>query len=63
MAPDPDDLTLVCVDCFETFVFTVGEQRYFAARGFGPPKRCKHCREVRRTEIERRATHAFTSWR
>jgi hypothetical protein len=39
------DQTLTCKECGETFVFTEGEQEFFAKRNFTPPKRCKACRE------------------
>ena len=29
------DRTLVCVECGAEFIFTVGEQEFFQARGFG----------------------------
>ena len=45
------DKTLICVECGAEFTFTVGEQEFFQARGFGnEPKRCRSCRAVRRTE-------------
>ena len=45
------DKTMVCVECGSEFIFTVGEQEFFQARGFGnEPKRCRSCRAVRRTE-------------
>lgn len=35
---------LICVDCGEEFIFTVGAQEYFAEKGYTEdPKRCKHC--------------------
>ncbi len=35
---------LVCEECGEEFVFTVGAQKYFEQRGFKQsPKRCKAC--------------------
>lgn len=45
------DKTLVCVECGAEFIFTVGEQEFFNARGFGnEPKRCRSCRSNRRSE-------------
>jgi CxxC-x17-CxxC domain-containing protein len=45
------DKTLICVDCGGEFIFTVGEQEFFAARGFAnEPKRCRSCRSVRLSE-------------
>jgi len=38
------DKILICVDCNEEFVFTVGAQEYFLERGITEdPKRCKSC--------------------
>ncbi|TMA84620.1 MAG: hypothetical protein E6J74_34000 [Deltaproteobacteria bacterium] len=35
-------MTLKC-DCGNQFIFSVGEQKYFADRGFRRPKRCESC--------------------
>jgi CxxC-x17-CxxC domain-containing protein len=44
------DKTLVCRDCGASFLFTVGEQEFFASRGFtNEPGRCPECRAQRRT--------------
>ena len=48
------DKDLTCVDCNETFVFTGGEQEFFASKGFTEPKRCKACREKKKAQKERR---------
>ena len=45
------DKTLTCRDCNSTFVFTSGEQEFYASRGFdNPPGRCPNCRAVRKAE-------------
>ena len=36
-------ITLKCDDCGNQFIFSVGEQKYFADRGFRRPKRCESC--------------------
>ena len=42
------DKTLTCVDCNQTFVFTAGEQEFYAQKGFqNAPKRCKACKTKR----------------
>ena len=42
------DKVLVCVDCSAEFVFTAGEQIFFADKGFKhEPKRCKVCKAKR----------------
>ena len=44
-----DDKTLVCKDCNDEFVFTAGEQEFYASRGFqNEPQRCKKCRDQRK---------------
>ena len=44
-----EDKTLVCSDCGEEFVFTAGEQEFYAEKGFtNEPKRCKNCRQARK---------------
>ena len=45
------DKTLTCADCGSNFVFTAGEQEFYASRGFtNEPKRCPTCRQTRRSE-------------
>jgi CxxC-x17-CxxC domain-containing protein len=39
------DRTLTCRDCQETFVFSSGEQAFFASKGLtNEPQRCPTCR-------------------
>ena len=43
------DKTLVCKECGKEFVFTAGEQEFYAERGFqNEPQRCKPCRDARK---------------
>ena len=45
-----EDKTLTCIDCGQTFVFTAGEQEFFAQKGFqNEPKRCKNCKASKRS--------------
>ncbi|NJN17890.1 MAG: hypothetical protein HC822_17260 [Oscillochloris sp.] len=42
------DMDLVCRSCGETFVFTAGEQEFYADKGFlNEPTRCPRCRSRR----------------
>lgn len=42
------DRVLQCVDCGREFVFSAGEQLFYADRGFkNEPKRCKACKAKR----------------
>ena len=44
------DKVLKCAECDAEFVFTAGEQMFFADKGFkNEPKRCKNCK-AKRTE-------------
>ena len=44
-----EDKTLVCKECGKEFVFTAGEQEFYAERGFqNEPQRCKACRDARK---------------
>lgn len=49
--PKSEGKTLSCVDCGATFIFTAGEQRYFASKGLSIPKRCPSCRQKRRNTL------------
>lgn len=50
------DKTLVCRDCGGEFVFTVGEQEFYAEKGFeNEPSRCPDCRRSRRQQNNSRA--------
>lgn len=40
------DQTLTCADCNDQFIFSEGDQQFFAERGFTTPRRCKKCREA-----------------
>ena len=43
------DKTLVCKECSNEFVFTAGEQEFYAEKGFeNEPARCRDCRDKRR---------------
>jgi len=44
------DKTLVCRDCGQQFIFSAGEQEFFATKGLqNEPGRCQSCRTSRRT--------------
>ena len=45
-----NDKSLNCADCGQEFVFSKNEQAFYAERGFtNEPKRCKNCRDKRKT--------------
>lgn len=44
-----EDITLTCKDCGAEFVFTAGEQQFYAEKGFtNQPVRCPACRKARK---------------
>ncbi len=46
-----EDKILVCKDCGAQFVFTAGEQEFYAEKGFqNEPVRCKDCRANRKAQ-------------
>lgn len=45
-----EDKTLTCKECGREFVFTAGEQEFYAEKGFvNEPQRCKECRHARKS--------------
>ena len=50
MTPEEfQDQLLVCADCGTQFTFTAREQAFYKERGFISPRRCKTCREKRKS--------------
>ena len=44
-----EDKKLICKDCGQEFVFTAGEQEFYAEKGFqNEPQRCKACRDAKK---------------
>jgi CxxC-x17-CxxC domain-containing protein len=41
---------LQCRDCGNEFVFSAGEQEFYATRGFSEPTRCPDCRAARKAQ-------------
>ena len=43
------DITLTCRDCGNEFIFSAGEQEFYAEKGLqNKPQRCKACRDARK---------------
>lgn len=48
---EKQDRTLKCKDCGNDFVFTAGEQTFYAEKGFeNEPARCPECRKTKKQE-------------
>ncbi len=57
-----EDKTLTCEDCGQEFVFSAGEQEFYAQKGLvNTPKRCPDCRKARRQRSRRRMHDAVCS--
>lgn len=57
-----EDKTLICKDCGKEFIFSAGEQEFYAEKGFqNEPIRCKECRIARKNSIrQNREMHEIT---
>jgi hypothetical protein len=44
------DKTLTCKECNNPFTLSESEQAFFSRMGFQEPKRCKGCRQQRKTQ-------------
>ncbi|GKX68295.1 zinc-ribbon domain-containing protein [Inconstantimicrobium mannanitabidum] len=50
-----EDRNIVCKDCGNEFVFTVGEQEFYKEKGFeNDPVRCPDCRRARKQQMNKR---------
>ena len=48
-----EDITLTCKECGNEFVFTAGEQAFYAEKGFqNQPKMCKACRQAKKNNSQ-----------
>src|SRR4030095_15735362 len=46
------DKSLVCVECHQPFIWTAGEQLFYADKNFKTePKRCKECKSKRNSRM------------
>lgn len=50
--PEIHDKNIVCIDCGNDFVWTVGEQIFFRDKGLeNPPKRCRDCKQAKNDRL------------
>ncbi|CDF11544.1 putative uncharacterized protein [Mycoplasma sp. CAG:776] len=50
-----EDKTLVCKDCGKEFIFTAGEQEFYALKQIpNEPKRCKACRLEKKSSFNQK---------
>lgn len=48
------DKLITCADCTREFLWSAGEQEYYADREMTQPKRCKDCRAKRKARLDER---------
>ncbi len=47
-----EDKTILCIDCSQNFVWSVGEQVFFRDKQLqNPPKRCKECKHAKNERL------------
>jgi len=57
-----EDKTLVCEECGKEFIFSAGEQEFYAQKGLqNTPKRCQDCRKARKHKSRRKMHDATCS--
>ncbi|HEY3325421.1 MAG TPA: zinc-ribbon domain containing protein [Planctomycetota bacterium] len=49
MSDATGDKTVTCVDCGAQFTFTARDQQFYQERGYQAPRRCKTCRDKRKS--------------
>jgi hypothetical protein len=46
------DQTIACKDCGDDFIFSIGEQEFYASKGFDNlPVRCKACKDAKKDRM------------
>jgi len=55
-----EDQQLTCCDCADDFIWSIGEQEWFAERGLTQRRRCKPCRAAKR--LKRDGLPTRSSW-
>ena len=59
-----EDKNLTCRDCGAEFTFTVGEQQFYAEKGFtNEPTRCPDCRKARKANTHRNTGSSYNNVR
>jgi DNA replicative helicase MCM subunit Mcm2 (Cdc46/Mcm family) len=53
---EKQDKVIVCSDCSTEFLWTVGEQEFYAEHEFLQPRRCRECRKARKVNNQKRNT-------
>jgi uncharacterized membrane protein YsdA (DUF1294 family) len=56
------DRILTCIECGQAFVWSEGAQRYYAEHRLSSPKRCRACRQRRKSGLSGVIRYGRLSW-
>ncbi|MCU1290914.1 MAG: hypothetical protein JWN60_3143 [Acidobacteria bacterium] len=49
---DFEEKSILCIDCNNNFVWSIGEQTFYRDKGLqNPPKRCKECKQAKNERL------------
>jgi len=49
---DFEETSILCIDCSNNFVWSIGEQTFYRDKGLkNPPKRCKECKQAKNERL------------
>ncbi len=49
---DFEETSILCIDCNNDFVWSIGEQTFYRDKGLkNPPKRCKECKQAKNERL------------
>jgi CxxC-x17-CxxC domain-containing protein len=49
---DFEEQSILCIDCSNNFVWSIGEQTFYRDKGLkNPPKRCKECKQAKNERL------------
>ena len=49
---DLEEQTILCIDCNNNFIWSIGEQTFYRDKGLkNPPKRCKECKQAKNERL------------
>lgn len=50
--PEFEEKSILCIDCDNHFVWSIGEQTFYRDKGLkNPPKRCKECKQAKNERL------------
>jgi hypothetical protein len=56
------DIFIKCIECGQEFRYTERDQEFYQERGFVPPKRCKVCRDKKKSRFEEKNNNSQNNY-